>query len=121
VLAGRRAWSLAQYVAGKAVAVCPPIVQELLQGTRDIQRYDATRRLLGLAYMLDAPVPLERYEEAARIYLACREAGYTIRSSNDCLIAATALAHGVPVLADDRDFPYIAKVRPLRVITRSST
>lgn len=119
VLAGRKAWSLARYAIGEPVAICPPVVQELLQGTEDAQRFEATRAVLGGAYMLDAPMPLERYEEAARIYLACREAGYTIRSSNDCLIAACAIAHGIPLLCDDRDFVYIARVRSLRVLTRS--
>jgi predicted nucleic acid-binding protein len=60
--------------------------------------------------MLDDPMPLERFEAAANIYLRCREAGYTIRSSVDCLIAACAMAHDATLLHNDRDFDHIAEV-----------
>ena len=108
--------SLVNETKGQVVAVCPPIVHELLQGTEDESRYHLTRMLLGTARMLDAPMPLERFEEAARIYLACRDAGYTIRSSYDCLIAACAIAHSVPVLSDDSDFRYLARVTPMQLL-----
>lgn len=64
--------------------------------------------------ILDSPMPIERYEEAAELYLRCREAGLTIRKSNDCLIAVCAMKHGVQLLHNDRDFDHIAKVAPLR-------
>ncbi len=114
--AGMRLRSLSEATRGQVVAVCPPIVQELLQGTDDKVRYDLTRLMLRTARMLDDPMPLERFEQAAQLYLDCRDAAYTIRSAHDCLIAATAIAHGVPVLSDDSDFRYLARATPLRLV-----
>jgi len=64
--------------------------------------------------MLDSPVPLERFEVAGTIYRTARARSFTIRSSNDCLIAAIALHHDVLLLHGDRDFDYIAQLFPLR-------
>jgi predicted nucleic acid-binding protein len=47
-------------------------------------------------------------ETAAEIYRLCQRAGETIRSVNDCLVAAIALRREVPVLHKDRDFDAIA-------------
>jgi predicted nucleic acid-binding protein len=66
--------------------------------------------------MIDAPIPIERYEEGARLFMTCRDAGFTIRKSVDCLIAACALAHRLPLLHNDRDFKHIAKLFPLDVL-----
>ncbi|HYO76413.1 MAG TPA: PIN domain nuclease [Thermoanaerobaculia bacterium] len=117
--AGIGLFSLEAATRGQVVAVCPPIVQELLQGTEDRRRYDLTRAVLAATRMLDASMPLERFEAAADIYLACRAKGFTIRSAHDCLIAACAIAHDVPVMSDDSDFFYMARVTDLRVLTRS--
>ncbi len=96
------------------VATCPPIVQEMLQGASGSAAYQQWRNALLRTRVLDAPVPLTRYEEAARLYLRCRDAGFTIRSSVDCLIAACAIAHDITVLHDDRDFQFIAQVTQLK-------
>jgi predicted nucleic acid-binding protein len=64
--------------------------------------------------MVDAPMPYERYEQAAQLYLRCRENSYTIRSSVDCLIAACAMAHDATLLHNDRDFDHIAAVVALK-------
>ncbi|WP_375474602.1 PIN domain nuclease [uncultured Jatrophihabitans sp.] len=55
-------------------------------------------------------------ESAVQIYHRCRRAGETVRSLNDCLIAAVALRHEVPVLHNDRDFDVIAEFSDLRVL-----
>lgn len=55
-------------------------------------------------------------EEAAHIYRVCRRAGETIRSMNDCLIAAIAIRNDVPVLHRDRDYDAIARHFPLRLV-----
>ena len=52
---------------------------------------------------------------SARIYRACRQAGLTIRSPMDCLIAAHAIRLQVPVLAFDRDFEAIASCTGLQL------
>lgn len=113
VLIERGAVDLDQVIAEDDIAVCPPIYQEVLQGIRSAERYLKSRGALLRQVMLDAPVPLARFEDAARLYLRCRAAAFTIRRSTDCLIAACAIAHDIPLLHDDRDFEHIARVAPL--------
>lgn len=96
------------------VALCPPVYQEVLQGLHSVEKYLKSRATLLQQIMLDAPLPLARFEEAARLYRRCRAAAYTIRRSTDCLIAASAIAHDVQLLHADRDFEHIAKVAPLK-------
>ncbi len=124
ILAEHQKIPLAQFLpADEIVATCPIIVQEVLRGTRNLAHYQLTRRLLLEAEMLDEPTPFERFEAAARVFLTCRDAGVTPRSSIDCLIVATALAHEVPVLHNDRDFEEMKRVLPLKTLrpTRSSS
>jgi predicted nucleic acid-binding protein len=61
-------------------------------------------------------VPRIDVTDAAEIYRACRRAGETIRSLNDCLIAAIAIRNDVPVLHNDRDFDVIRRYSDLRVV-----
>ena len=56
----------------------------------------------------------DTFREAAHIYRTCRAKGFTIRSSMDCLICATALQHQAWVLHNDRDFDAIARFFPLK-------
>lgn len=97
-------------------ATCPMIVQEVLRGTRNAAHYRLTRTLLLAAEMLDEATPFRRFEEAANVFLACRDAGITPRTSVDCLVVATAIAHDVPLLHDDRDFEFIKRVVPLQTL-----
>lgn len=91
---------------------------EVLRGVR-LDHYDPTRAMLMKATMLDAPTPMERFEEAAELYRRCRTIGVT-PSTSDCLVAVCALAYEIPLLHDDRDFEQIKRVVPLRTVTRSS-
>lgn len=80
--------------------------------------------IIANSEMLDSPVPIERFALAGDIYRIAREKSFTIRSSNDCLIAAIAMHHDVLLLHGDRDFDYIAQLFPLRarnVIPSAST
>jgi predicted nucleic acid-binding protein len=65
--------------------------------------------------ILEAPLELALFEEAAQLYRTARRAGYTIRSSADCLIAACAIRNQATVLHYDRDFELLAKVSRLEV------
>lgn len=96
---------------------CPAVVLEVLRGAR---RYETVRAALLHARMLDDPTPSARFEEAAQLYRRCRDAGVTVRSSIDCLVAATALAHDATLFHDDRDYEQVRRVVPLRTVTRSS-
>src|SRR5947209_1861349 len=81
-----------------------PILQELPQGFKDIPAYPQIRdELLAIPRLAD-PIPVNLFLDAAEIYRLARRKGHTIRSSVDCLIAATAISKDVPVVHLDRDF-----------------
>jgi predicted nucleic acid-binding protein len=101
-------------IRDQPVAICPPVVQELLQGAYDQRRMNRVNAIESSAAMLDSPVPLARFEFAGEIYRVIRAGSFTIRSANDCLIAAIAMHHDVTLLHGDRDFDYIARFFPLR-------
>lgn len=98
------------------VATCSPILQEILQGFKDIPAYARIRTNLLALPTLGDPVDLDLFLEAAEIYRLANRKGYTIRSSTDCLIAAIAIRHGVAVMHFDRDFDVIARFTPLAVV-----
>lgn len=97
------------------VAVCPPVVQEVLQGATSERQYQVAREMLLRARMLEASMYVDHFEEAAQLYRSCRAASYTIRSPHDCLIAVCAIRNDVPLLHADRDFDHIASVSALRL------
>jgi hypothetical protein len=53
------------------------------------------------------------FRSAAAIYRAARRAGHTIRSVNDCLIAALSIRHGTSIIHRDTDFEVIAAITGL--------
>jgi hypothetical protein len=121
VLVDTSAWLLREQaddfltmITNQPVAICPPVLQELLQGAYDQPRMNRVDEIASNSAMLDSPVPLARFEFAGEIYRVIRAASFTIRSSNDCLIAAIAMHHDVMLLHGDRDFDYIARFFPLR-------
>jgi predicted nucleic acid-binding protein len=99
-----------------AVWVAPPILQEVLQGADNAERFARWDRVLGELPMLTEPDPRATVRNAALLYARCRWAGITPRSANDCLIAVHALSHGVPLLQNDRDFAAIARIEPALVL-----
>jgi predicted nucleic acid-binding protein len=94
----------------RAFAVSPVILQEVLQGAADEHEFALLSEYFGSQRMLVSADPLATHRRAARLYFDCRRRGFTPRSSVDCLIAQTAVEHGVPLLHDDKDFEGIAKV-----------
>jgi hypothetical protein len=100
---------------------CAPIAQEVLQGRRELVARLSLDGLLWDSLMslqrLSDPVPFDLYLEAAEIHRLGRRKGVTIRSSNDCLIAAIAIANRVPVWHHGRDFDSIARFTALDVKT----
>jgi hypothetical protein len=96
---------------------CPPVVQEILQGFSDRTSYQVFEERLLAFPCLSEPVPLDLYVKAAAIYREGRRRGYTIRSAADCLVAAIAIEHSVPVWHRDRDFNTIARYTALRAVT----
>jgi predicted nucleic acid-binding protein len=95
---------------------CGPVVQEVLQGLRPGLQSDAFRTAFLAIPVLSDPVPLALFISAAEIYRQGRRRGITIRSSVDCLIAAIAIDHGIPVWHRDRDFSAIARYTGLEAV-----
>ncbi len=112
----RGRFNLYDFVDPGEIAICPPIAQELLQGARSPEMYSIVWHTILSSRMIDDPMPLERFEDAAQIYRFCRDDGYVLASSFDCLIAACAIEHGVPLLQRDRDFEKIAEHAPLELL-----
>ena len=97
----------------REVAVCDPVRMEVLAGARDESHLLALRRLLARAVAL--PTLTADYEDAAALYRRCRRQGETVRRLIDCLIAATAIRAGAPVLHNDSDFDVLARHTELQV------
>ena len=96
---------------------CGPIAQEVLQGMREnitpvafLDAFNALPRVCD-------PLPNSLFIAAAELYRQGRRRGFSIRSSNDCLIAAIAIETKIPVWHRDRDFQHITRFTPLETVT----
>ena len=94
------------------VGVAPIILQEVLQGADSEARFDKWHSYFAEIECYVSADPIVTHVAAARLYQQCRRAGKTPRSSNDCLIAATAIEHGLILLHRDRDFEIISSAVP---------
>ncbi|MDE2784869.1 MAG: PIN domain nuclease [Gemmatimonadota bacterium] len=106
--------------SGQPIGTPAAVVTEVLSGTNRDNRAAELLKLLNRFEIL-VPSSIEAYEGAARIYRICRRAGFTIRSTVDCLVAATALDKGRPLLARNRDFAVIARHTGLELVIPSDT
>ena len=98
--------------APDSVVTCEPVAMEILAGARDEQVYRKLERLVNGLSSLDVETATD-FRSAADIYRAARRTGRTVRSINDCLIAAVAIRHGVRVAHRDADFDIIAEITGL--------
>lgn len=105
---------------GLPIATPAPVVAELLSGSRSELKAVQLFQLLNRFEIL-VPDSLGDYQDAARIYRTCRRAGFTIRSIVDCMVAATALGEGRPLLARNRDFKAIAQHTDLELVVPPET
>jgi predicted nucleic acid-binding protein len=96
------------------------VLTEVLLGARSDTEATRISRVMSA---FDLAPELERadYDQAARLYRACRARGITPRSTIDCLIAQLCLKLGYELLARDRDFSAIAQISPLRLSIPSSS
>jgi hypothetical protein len=115
LLAGRPGWVVREKELLRFVT-CGPVVQEILQGLRPGLKSEEFRKALLAIPVLSDPIPLGLYVSAADIYRQGRKRGITIRSSADCLIAAIAIEHGIPVWHRDGDFQAIAQYTTLEAV-----
>ena len=86
------------------LALCGIVLTEILQGIADDATYRRLRRYLEPLIML--PMHQSVFIQAADIYRSLRKKGVTIRKTNGCIIAATALG-GCPRIA------IVARARPI--------
>lgn len=96
------------------IVTCLPVIQEVLQGFLDERAFRVARESMFAFPVVESPLRIEVFEEAAQLFRSARRAGVTVRSGVDCLIAACAIRHGFPVLHCDRDFSLLAQVSPLQ-------
>ncbi len=96
--------------AGTEVGLTATILQEILQGTADDRQFAKYRSYFETQPIYLPKDPIETAVTAARIYFDCRRRGIAVRSSNDCLIAQSAVEHNLVLLHDDEDFRRISGV-----------
>ncbi len=96
------------------ICICGIVVTEILQGIVSEGEYRSVKASLSSLVFL--PMTSKQYYLAADIYRSARARGKTIRNTIDCLIAACAISHKVPLLHDDKDYEAIAKVSLLKTV-----
>jgi predicted nucleic acid-binding protein len=93
-------------------AMCEPVAMEILSGVSDDSTHANLERLVNGLPSLTIDNAVD-FRAAAQIYRAARRAGRTIRSINDCLIAAVVIRHGARIVHRDSDFEVIASMTNL--------
>ena len=93
-----------------AVWIPEVVYREVLQGAGSVQHFIQLQTALDELAHYVSPDSFELARSASLLYARCRWQGITIRSPNDCLIAACAIEAEVPLLQADRDFLTLALV-----------
>jgi predicted nucleic acid-binding protein len=114
VFRGKDPYRIEEAIEFDEIITCLPVVQEILQGFREERAYRTARDAMLALPIVESPMEESLFLEAAELYRSARRRGLTIRSSVDCLIAACALRHNVPVLHRNRDYKFLCEVSPLR-------
>lgn len=83
--------------------------QEILQGASTEKEFVTLREYLDTQTLYYLDQHQESHAGAAMLYLRSKKAGYTVKSILDCLIAETAIEHGLHLLHQDKDFTALAK------------
>ncbi len=94
------------------VVMCEPIAMELLAGATTDRGLAQLEQLINGLPELTVD-PFMDFRSAAAIYRSACRSGRTVRSLNDCLIAAVALRHRATVVHKDVDFEVMAEVTAL--------
>jgi predicted nucleic acid-binding protein len=98
------------------IVTCLPVIQEVLQGFDDEQAFRIARTAMYALPCVDSPLTSGTADVAVDLYRRARRAGVTVRSSVDCLIAASATRHQLTVLHRDRGYASLARLVPFNVI-----
>lgn len=94
------------------VVMCEPVAMEILSGALDDKKYAMLEQLVNGLPSLTIDEAVD-FRAAATIYRSARRGGRTVRSLNDCLIAALAMRHGARVIHRDADYEVIASMTRL--------
>jgi len=100
---------------GIPFGISPITILEVLQGAATEKDFSTLLDYLESQTVYGLIVGLESYAGAAKIFFDLRRKGMFVRSSMDCLIAQTAIEHGLHLLHSDSDFDRIAQVSSLKV------
>ena len=95
------------------VAICGIVLQEILQGIRDLNSFETTRQRLSFLPFLETGQ--EVHILAASLYRDLRRNGITVPST-DALIAAIAIHHGFQLMTGDKHFLDIAAHSNLQLL-----
>lgn len=110
----RRPLRLEDHAAIEEVVTCLPVLQEVLQGFREEDAFQVAREAMLALPIVESPLRLDVFEEAAQLFRSARRAGLNVRSGVDCLIGVCALRHGLTLLHHDRDFDQLANISSLK-------
>ena len=97
------------------IAMCEPIAMEILCGATNDTQYATLERLVDGLPSLIVDNTLDFEPAPASIVPHATAEGETIRSINDCVIAAIAIRHDARIIHCDRDFDVIARITGLEV------
>lgn len=92
-----------------ATGLCNIIYMEILQGARDFPSFERLQRYFSTQRFYDFVDARKAHESAAQLFLTCRQKGFTVRSTLDCLIAQCAIEHNLVLLHNDRDYVGLGK------------
>jgi len=94
--------------------ICPPIIQEILQGIPQDEQFSKIKKNLDrlLCLQIDAK---EAVFGAAELYRNLRKKGITIKKPNDCLIAFYAISFDVELVHKDSDFDLMIDHTPIKI------
>lgn len=93
-----------------AYGITSIIYQEVLQGASSSADFKKLAEYFSTLRFFQPLSEIDTYEQAARIYFACRQEGVTIRSTIDCLIAQVAIEYKLTLIHNDKDYERMAKI-----------
>ncbi len=99
--------------------ICPPIVQEILQGVSDARKFTHLKSIIDDIKRIEAN-PYEMSVLAAQMYFHLRKKGITIRKPNDCLIATYAINSNITLVHNDKGYDELAKECPFKIFYNCS-
>ena len=94
------------------IGICNQVYQEVLQGAKNEKEFELLKEYLNRIDFYDLRYGKKSYENAAILYLKCRKAGITPRSTIDLVIAQIAIDNNLLLFHNDKDFVQISQIIP---------